>query len=818
MKTEQYREKLASFNSADFGDYSADVFIKGNIYRKPTVYPGADHPRLLFTKNTIDSVRKNLTADENKYAYKDYLAFSETEWDGTFASMSEGMNSNFNGEQVAVIEAKAFRYAMTGEEKYGYEAIIAAKNAMLGINVAHNISDFCRRYGFLMYVVACVYDWCYDLLSAEDKKQLLSGGVNLLGTCQEVCCRIKDGNILPIAQGNIFDHGAEDQVLVDYLSFAIAVFNEAPEIYELVAGRVLNDHVEGQNFLLQSGSHWEGTCYGFCRATSVLVSNTIISRMTDGYFAPFTPKLRDVVRTSVSYLRPDKQAYRLGDMSQNREMIEGPQIFWMPENCFYAGTLYKDAYLKSVGYKYLKEYSVFMNSVTGLTCVQFLAINDPEIPHVYEGEVPLITRTYYPLTNIFAKSAHDDKDAFGIYMTMPENCAASHAHLECGSFQIYYKGSLASDSGSTAGGGAPHRLGYAVQTIAANSVLVYNPALKDIKIPTRMNMAYSGGQSYRKTYYFPKTLEELMNHGGFGQCKTLGVKTLEEGGKFRYAYMAGDMTKAYDDETVDEVSRYMIAFATDNEKCPFAFMTYDRITAKDKSFHKSVLLHIQQEPKIDGRFAIITDTRRDEEPTGEIPDKYTLIMDAEKNYNGKMVVQAFGDENEYTVIGGEGKQWWLPGVDENGNYSLEAGKNLDICEKIVQNSMQEYGWGRIEISPKVHDYTNRILSVMYVTDADNNDTPTEAKDVSTEGLAGAEIFGKTVFFPKNTKLYKEELTAFAKNADGECHFTGLHAGKWAIMEGETEISRFEIFGGANMFSLPLKAGKYTLKAVSFNYD
>ncbi len=818
MTMKDYKNTVDSFNTADFGEYNAETFINGNRYRKPTLYPSGEHPRLLFTKNSIGRVRENLTADENKYAYKEYIKYSETEWDGKFDPVTEEHPANYDAEKVAIIEAKAFRYAMIGDKKYGYEAIIAAKNALLTVNVPRTVSDSCRTYGFLMYVIACAYDWCYDLLTEEDKMQIIAGCVNRLGTEFEMCRYVGDGNILPVEQGTMFGHGAEDQLLVDYLSLAIACFNEAPEIYELVAGRILNDYIEGENFLLQSGSHWEGSCYGFCRTTAILISNTIFDKMTDGAFMPFTPKVKDVVKTTINYLRPDKQVYRIGDMNQNREMSEGPQMFWMPENAFYAGILYNDAYLKSVGYKYLKNYSVFMNSIAGLTCVQFLAVNDPEIPHTYDGYVPLINRTYFPLTNIFAKSAHDDKDAFGIYMTMPETCTVSHAHMECGGFQLFYKGSLASDSGSTLGrGGGVHRWGYAVQTISANSVLVYNPALRDNVYPYRESMFYSGGQSIPKSAYLTDKIEGLIHHGSTGQCKSLGVKTLEKDGKFRYAYMAGDMTGAYDDETVDEVSRYMIALATDNEKCPFAFITYDRIGAKDKSFHKSVLIHTQEEPKTDGKFAIITDTRKDEEPSGEIPDKYTLIMDAHKNYNGKMIVQTIGDETEYTVIGGEGKQWWLPGVDENGNYSLEAGRNLDICEKLVQNSMAEYGWGRIEISPKNHEKTNTVLTVMYVTDADNNDKPQSAEDISTDVLAGAEIFGKAVLFPKNTKEQRTDA-AFEKKTDGECYFLGLRSGKWAVTDGDTEIIRCEVFKGVNMFSLPLKAGKYTLKALSVSPD
>ena len=69
---------------------------------------------------------------------------------------------------------------MTGDEKFGYDALLCAKNAILTIDVTHNVGDWCRTYGHLMYISACTYDWCHDLMTEEDKKQLIAGCVNQL--------------------------------------------------------------------------------------------------------------------------------------------------------------------------------------------------------------------------------------------------------------------------------------------------------------------------------------------------------------------------------------------------------------------------------------------------------------------------------------------------------------------------------------------------------------------------------------------------------------------------------------------------------------
>ena len=761
---EQYKSKIASFDTALFGDYSASVFTSANKYREPTVRPEKSaHPRVLFTENSIGGVRENILSDESGKAYKRYIALSNAPCDGIFDALTGNETQNYDSDVTARIEAKAFRYAMTGEKIYGYEALYAIKNAILTIDVKHTVSDWCRTYGHLMYVLGCVYDWCYDLMTEEDKAQLIAGGVNLLGMHLEVVCFVTSTNKVPTAQGTMYGHGAEDQLLVDYLSFAIACFDEAPEIYELVGGRVLNDYAEAQNFLFQSGTAWEGSMYGSVRTVSTMVSNILINKMTDGEVTPFE-NVENAVVASSHWIRPDGQVYRIGDINENNTAY---QFVWYANNCFYAGNLYNNPYLKSIAYSKLQGFNYFSNMVAGLSVVQFLAVNDPAVAHTYEDGSPLVYTATYPSTSLFAKSANNDKNAFGIYMTMPENYASSHAHMECGSFQIYYKGALATDSGAYDSWGGTHHMGYNMQTISSNSLLIYNPNLKDYKHSGRENMFYSGGQSIANGANLPNTLDGLMNHPALGQCTSLGVANVEKNGKYLYSYMAGDMTGAYDEETVDEVSRYMFAVATGIARCPYAVIIFDRITSDDPSYRKSALIHVQNEPTItDDGFAIIT------------------------NGDGKLVVQSVMADTEYTVIGGEGKEFWIPGVDENGNYSLEDGRNIPTNIKSFPGSLEEYGWGRIEISPAEEEKTSYMLTVMYVTDTQNNSVPTRADDISSDNLAES---------------------SFTLGSGGECFVTGVGEGKWNIMCGDTLVTTAEVAEGTNMLTFDAAAaGTYTL--------
>ncbi len=805
---EKYKDMAANFVTADFGEYSSSDFEDANTYREPTVYPSGEHPSLLFTESSIGSVRDKLTAGENALAYNKYIALSDAPCDGKFQTLTATMSHNYDRGMVGQIEAKAFRFAMERDAEkypdakddpaslYGYEAIYAVKNAMLTINVPHTVGDWCRTYGHLMYVTACVYDWCYDLLTEDDKDQIIAGGVNLLGMHLECVCYVSDTNKAPTAQGAMYGHGAEDQLVVDYFSFAIATFSDAPEIYELVGGRVLNDYVEAESYLFETGTHWEGSWYNSYRTHPSLMANIFVNKMTDGAVTPYTSYIETAIETSLYTVRPDGQILRIGD-AYSGEYRQIYNFDVMAVVCFYAGNFYDNSRLKAFSYEYLSNFGYFTYQTTGLSPVQFLIHNDPEVSHVYTGDAPLVRTTTAPYTSLFANSANNDKNAFSIYMSMAETFSPSHGHMECGSFQIFYKGILASESGAYDSWGSSHHMGYTMQSIASNSLLIYNPNLRGTYNSYRKNLIYTGGQSIARNAHLPGTLAELKALESYGQCTSLGVANVEEDGVYLYSYMGGDMTKAYDAVTVDEVTRYMFAVATGDSSCPLVFMTFDRITSDEASYHKAALIHVQQKPTVtDDGFAIITNT---------------------KNGNsGKMIVQSVGFDTVYTVWGGsaeengiEDRQYWIPGVDEDGNYSLADGYNLPASKVATEGSPAEYGWGRIEISPANAEKTNHMLTVMYVTDASNSSTPVKADNIASDNLAGAMIFGKAVLFSKTEKLLTTEST-FTLTSGADCYIAGVSAGTWTVSNG-TDTWTVTVADGENLITFTATAaGTYTI--------
>ena len=109
-------------------------------------------------------------------------------------------------------------------------------------------------------------------------------------------------------------------------------------------------------------------------------------------------------------------------------------------------------------------------------------------------------------------------------------------------------------------------------------------------------------------------------------------------------------------------------------------------------------------------------------------------------------------------------------------------------------------WGRVEVSPELGNKTDDVLSVMFVTDRENENT-LEVKQISTDGILGATVMNNVLIFIKNLP---SPDNAYKVSVDGEGEMTyyvsGLSAGKWtaevagkAIELNVSEEERFARF-------------------------
>ena len=756
---QQIRTELKEFTLAQFGKITPLT----SKYAAPAVYPTAkSHPRVLMTQNSIGKVRAGLTAAENANAYAKYIEFSEKQETGKLAAPLTGKH-NMDYDKLEVIESKAFRYAVTGEEDYGYEAIYAIKNYILTLSIPDGtLNDDCRAWGYTIYVAGCVYDWCYDLLTAEDKAQIVAGCESRLGPELEV-------GFPPSKQGGVTGHGTEAQILRDWLTLAVAAYDEYPDIYEFVAGRIMEQYKPASDYYLQSGSHWQGSAYGPYRLFFLLYSQTIFSKMTDGKFRLLSDDLQRASLTFLHYIRPDMQSFRIGDDYNERGTSYNHATYYL--DCFLTSSLYGDKMLKGISQTGLGNFNSFPNNNCAMTPVMFLCINDTSLAS--EGkldDIGLICYNGSPLGSYIVRDSRS-RDAAVVYMKIGESYSANHEHKDAGNFQIYYKGILASESGAYDSYGSPQDAAYNKQTIASNALLIFNPA----RSGSGSKWVYSGGQRVDYTNE-NGSLEDWKSKPTIAQAKILGHADALENDRFRFAYLAGDITNAYDPDTVNEVSRYMIAVATGDEKCPMAFFTYDRIFSDSADFKKTFLLHVQQEPTV--------------------ADGFAVVRNMKSTNHGKLVVQSVGEETEMKIISGPFRV--------NGNdYRLE--------KTYSDKSINEFGWGRIEITPKAPALINRMLTAMYVTDAENADANVKAEAIVGTNSDGAVLFGQAVVFPKEQDSFTVGTTFTAPAAASLNYYVcGIPAGRWSVTAGGAPAGTYEVTAENSFLTFTAAGGEIVI--------
>jgi hypothetical protein len=163
--------------------------------------PPGEHPRLFFRKLDIPALKGKMSHPLMTECWERIVQNAAVQTDGKLTL--EGMKHNMNTRVINAIEAKAFMYAFTNNLKDGKGAVEAVENYNKTLVIDANKADVCRDIGRVILTNAIVYDWCYDIISLQDKKWLIARMENL-GKQLEI--------IWPkLVQGSIVGHGSEAQ-------------------------------------------------------------------------------------------------------------------------------------------------------------------------------------------------------------------------------------------------------------------------------------------------------------------------------------------------------------------------------------------------------------------------------------------------------------------------------------------------------------------------------------------------------------------------------------------------------------------------------
>ena len=769
---DELKKRIEAFRDEDFGEPLEAPAPK----KMPThIPPVGKHPRIGFTAERLPEILRDVESGDNKYAYAEVMRISEIECDGIVRDFdNQDLCNNariVNGEFHNIILCKAFRYAAYGDEQYGYEAIYALKNYLISFdgklreafgaetrtNSAYNIFGYNLglTMSHLIRTIGCAYDWCYPLLSARDKKQLVGAAMGK--------CRIHSEypEFPPKRSGGITGHATEAPFMDSLLPFSLAVYDEYPEYCNMIMEIFEDTIIPGQNAMLAAGYHPQGASYGASRMSWIVFGECWYSYMFDGKKHLFDEKIQDVVRTTLKQIRPDGEMIRIGDDS-----LQGRRFCKLINCAMYLAGLYKDPILKGFAAEQSDDFSLFW--LYDMSPIEVLLFNDARLDKRPLSDLPLVSYYKEPVGVILAKTAHNTKNAGMIYMKVGNHGTANHEHRDCGDFQIYHKGMLIGSSGTYSGYGCEHDYGYYKQTISKNSILVYNPNMPDNK-----KWIYSGGQRIDPECVkgHMDTLEEWMASPNYNRAKTLygGYKTEVRNGKeeYCYSYIAGDITNAYDAETVSEVKRHMVSIATDNKVNPMLFIIYDKVTSVDENYKKSLLFHTQNKPL-----------------TKIVNGKPCTVV---SNLMSRLYIQSLLSEVDHTFVGGKDKECWV--VDRNIPFDFPG-----RVEGVSVAYNAENGLGRLEISPKAPSKENRFLTVMYVGphtdcspylnfDANILQPYHEAPALENGTVVGTALLGYAVLFSKDGDYIEKDFSIELPTGVKKCMVFGLKAGKWIASNG-----------------------------------
>lgn len=510
----------------------------------PKLVPPKAHPRLWCTPATLPKIKENLTHPENKPAWEYVKAEALKPFVFNF---DPDADLEYNAALGLAVERKAFYYLMTGDEKIGREAIELTKEYVSRVQFDNRL-DICRQIGLVICQTAYVYDWCFGLMSVEERDLLRK---HMLLLSEDMECRWP-----PFGQTIVNGHGNERQVNRDLLSMSIAIYDEDPMPYKYCSYKILEQLVPMRRFEYQSPRHNQGVSYGTFRFGCEMHGAVLYKQMLGVEI--FDPNIKDVFKFWMYMRRPDGGMLTDGDGN----MLFINNYFSSPLTallCYaYAGNpIYKAEYFR-------------MGGVRAGDYIPFLFLNEPELkPENSMKSMPLTLDCGPVLGGMIARTGWGTglmSDEVLLEVRGGGYHFGNHKHADAGSFQIYYRGVLCGAIGYYGFYGRPYDMNFNKRSVAQCMLLCYD---KDEKFLTHKN---DGGS--RLIQSVPVTEEMTRTNPLFYYGKKLSCSFGPSPMKPMFSYFSVDLTGAYSAK-LPEYKRQLCFLNLDNSDTPAVIIISD---------------------------------------------------------------------------------------------------------------------------------------------------------------------------------------------------------------------------------------------------
>ncbi len=746
-------------------------------YPAPPIFPPKEHPRVYFMRSRIPEIKERFSAEVNHDAHRRYQKAKAPD---AALEIPASEKINFSAVVLNNIECRAFAYAVEGEREMGKSAV----SAMLSYLERSVGGDYNVR-GQIIFTAGTVYDWCYDLLSKEEKDYICVRAL-------EIAEGLEMG-YPPIKQGSFSGHGVECTLFRDLLVFGMAVYDERPDVWGNVAGRLFSEHFIAKDYLYSCRMNMQGGHYTAYRSVWEYLCTWIFDAI--GYPKIMGEEQENLLDWMIYARRGDGQLFRDGDSSTNNHPL-GRYDSSAVQSFLFGGNYFKNPYLKWEGLR------CFSNAVLeepsgnrSTNPVEFMLFNDPRVEAKPHSELPLSIYFPSPKGAMIARTGWDDgfdSPAVVCEMKINEYWTGNHQHLDAGAFQLYYKAPLAIDSGyyqaarynsdgsvniaegnnGNTGYASYHDYSYQKRTIAHNTVIVYD---KDEDFGNYPNRANDGGQRFPNGGREANDLETFLDEkNGYRIGEVLAH---EFGGDLyapNYTYIKGDISGAYGDK-IKGFERSFVFLNLKNSEHPAALMVFDRVETSKPELKKEWLCHGMNAPEVKGSRSTFEVT--------------------EDDYNGKLVVDTLLPKAENLEI--------TP-VTDPANFDIQG---VNYKAILYDGACNQGGACRISVSPKAPSAEDFFLNVLQVMDADSKSEPLTPEIIESESVYGALIADRAVIFVKSRERSADMLN-FTLNTKAKLEITvcGVAGGTWLVNGNEVKASEE---GGVLLFFG--EGGEYTVK-------
>jgi hypothetical protein len=368
-------------------------------------------------------------------------------------------------------------------------------------------------------------------------------------------------------------------------------------------------------------------------------------------------------------------------------------------------------------------------------------------------------------------------DADELYATFKAgDLLAHHDHYDAGHFAIQRGGLLAPQTGLYGPGGGyygPHRLGYAIQTVSGNSLLVLapgetSPALRALNDPAWTSL--SGGQRViRPTGFDCVSLEHFSDLLRSGPHLERAEITAFESAPKAFDYIAADITAAYNSTRwaepgnaakVSLVTRQFVYLRPEQ-----AFVTYDRVQTTSETYLPKFLLHSLSKPR-SAREDLLTGSLND----GILQTSDRLLVTADRR-GALTQIPLLPERARALKIGGPHFNCYVEGDgDQRNGFN---GANLEGGDPTQPRDSAQLGLWRTEIEPLQRGAETRFLNVL-LPRLQADPKPLPAVELARAGAhAHGAWVGDTVVVFAQTPDPLEEI-ALATNRPAQCLILDAH--------------------------------------------